>query len=51
MVTCRVRQGGFTVVMLAMAVFGFAGIAQAGKAELKGNFQVLSDEKSTHKPG
>ena len=51
MVTCRVRQGGFTVVMLAMAVFGLAGIAQAGKAELKGTFQVLSDEKSTHKPG
>ena len=34
-----------------MAVFGLAGIAQAGKAELKGTFQVLSDEKSTHKPG
>ncbi len=37
--------------LMAVAALGFVGIAQAGKAELKGNFQVLSDEKSTHKPG
>ncbi len=51
MVTSRVRQGSLFVGLVVMATLMIAGTAQAGKAELKGNFQVLSEEKSTHKPG
>ena len=51
MVTSRVRQGSLFVGLVVMAALMIAGTAQAGKAELKGNFQVLSEEKSTHKPG
>lgn len=51
MVKRRVWQGGLFMVLIAMVWFGFVGVAQAGKPELKGNFQLLSEEKSTHKPG
>ena len=51
MVTSHVRQGSLFVGLVVMAALMIAGTAQAGKAELKGNFQVLSEEKSTHKPG
>ena len=48
----RVWNSGLFMGLVAMAFFGLTGIAQAAKPELKnGNFQVLSDEKSTHKPG
>ncbi|MBX3346461.1 MAG: thioredoxin domain-containing protein [Nitrospira sp.] len=51
MVMRRVWYGGLFMGLMAMAWLGFAGLAQAGKPELKGNFQILSEEKSTHKPG
>lgn len=51
MVKRRGWRGSLLMGLMAMAALGFVGTAQAGKAELKGNFQVLSDEKSTHKPG
>ena len=47
----RVWQGGILAGLVALAALVVAGTALAGKAELKGNFQMLSDEKSTHKPG
>ncbi|MDR4480172.1 MAG: thioredoxin domain-containing protein [Nitrospira sp.] len=47
----RVWQGGLLAGLVALAALVVAGTAQAGKAELKGNFQILNDEKSTHKPG
>lgn len=51
MVKRRVWHGGVFVGLMIMAILGWAGFAQAGKPELKGNFQILSEEKSTHKPG
>ena len=51
MVMRRVWHGGPFVGLLVMVVLSVAGIAQAAKPELKGNFQILSEEKSTHKPG
>ena len=51
MATRRVWLGSLLMGLVAMVAFGPAGVAQAGKPELKGNFQVLNDEKSTHKPG
>ncbi len=47
----RVWQGVVLAGLVALAALVVAGTALAGKAELKGNFQMLSDEKSTHKPG
>ena len=47
----RVWQGGILAGLVALAALVVTGTALAGKAELKGNFQMLSDEKSTHKPG
>jgi thiol:disulfide interchange protein DsbA len=34
-----------------LAVTWFAGTAAAGKTELKGTFELLKDEPSTHRPG
>ena len=51
MVMRRVWRGGLFVGLMVMALLGLAGTTQAAKPELKGNFQILSDEKSTHKPG
>lgn len=51
MVKRRLWWGSVFMGLVAMVTFGPAGVAQAGKPELKGNFQVLNDEKSTHKPG
>ncbi len=44
----------WTVVMMVMGVIGFLGApvsAQAAKPELKGKFELLKDEPSTHQPG
>lgn len=51
MVMRRVWQGDLFVGLVVMALVGFVGTAQAAKPELKGNFQILSEERSTHKPG
>ena len=44
-------RGSLLMGLMAVAALGFVGTAQAGKAELKGNFQVLNVEESTHKAG
>ena len=44
-------RGRVIGTMVVMTVLVFAGAAWAGKAELKGKFEVLKDEVSTHKPG
>ena len=51
MVMRRVWHSGVLVGLMVMALVGLSETTQAAKPELKGNFQVLSDEKSTHKPG
>ncbi|HET9962020.1 MAG TPA: thioredoxin domain-containing protein [Nitrospiraceae bacterium] len=51
----RVMQGGRLILSAACvaiaAAMALAGIALAGKPELKGKFELLKDEPSTHKPG
>ena len=51
MVTSRGWQGRLIGTMVMTAALSFAGTAWAGKAELKGKFEILKDEVSTHKPG
>lgn len=49
----RSRGWRWNVVAIMTMVMGVVGVcaAWAAKAELKGNFEVLKDEASTHKPG
>jgi thiol:disulfide interchange protein DsbA len=51
----RVLQAGIPFLRLACltlaAAMTFAGAASGGKPELKGKFELLKDEPSTHKPG
>ncbi len=42
---------GLVGTMVVTAALVFAGSVWAGKAELKGKFEILKDELSTHKPG
>ncbi|MDP9132548.1 MAG: thioredoxin domain-containing protein [Nitrospirota bacterium] len=51
MVKSRGWQGRLVGMMVVTAALGFAGAAWAGKAELKGRFEILKDEVSTHKSG
>jgi len=51
MVKSRWRRGPLVGGILVVAALVFAGTAWADKPELKGKFEVLKDEASTHKPG
>ena len=51
MVKSRWRRGPLMGEILVVAALVFAGTAWADKPELKGKFEVLKDEASTHKPG
>ena len=51
MVKSRWRRGPLMGGILVVAALVFAGTAWADKPELKGKFEVLKDEASTHKPG
>ena len=51
MVKSRGWQGLVVGALMVLAAAWFAGTAAAGKTELKGNFELLKDEPSTHKPG
>ena len=51
MVKSRGWQGRLIGAMAVTAALVFSGAAWAGKAELKGKFEILKDEVSTHKPG
>ncbi len=51
MVKSRGRRGVVIGALTVLAAAWFAGTAAAGKAELKGNFELLKDEPSTHRPG
>ncbi|MBI4002963.1 MAG: thioredoxin domain-containing protein [Nitrospira defluvii] len=51
MVKSRGWRGCLIGTMVVTAALVFAGAAWAGKAELKGKFEILKDEVSTHKPG
>lgn len=51
MVKSRGWQGLVVGALMVLASAWFAGTAAAGKTELKGNFELLKDEPSTHKPG
>lgn len=51
MVKSRGWQGLVVGALMVLAAAWFAGTAAAGKTELKGNFELLKDEPSTHRPG
>lgn len=51
MVKSRGWQGGVIGTVVVTIVLVFAGAAWAAKAELKGKFEILKDEVSTHTPG
>lgn len=51
MVRIRRGHGHLIGAMAVMMVLVFAGAAWAGKTELKGKYEILKDEVSTHKPG
>ena len=51
MVMSRTWRGLLFAVMAVITALDFAETAWADKAELKGNFEILKDEASTHKPG
>ncbi|WHZ17653.1 MAG: hypothetical protein OJF52_004505 [Nitrospira sp.] len=51
MVKSRGWQGLVVGALMVLAADWFAGTAAAGKTELKGTFELLKDEPSTHKPG
>lgn len=51
MVKSRGWQGLVVGALMVLAAAWFAGTAAAGKTELKGTFELLKDEPSTHKPG
>lgn len=51
MVKSRGWQGLVVGALMVLAAAWFAGTAAAGKTELKGNFELLKDEPSTHKRG
>lgn len=51
MVKSRGWWRGMIGAVMVLAAAWFAGTAAAGKPELKGHFELLKDEPSTHKPG
>jgi thiol:disulfide interchange protein DsbA len=51
MVKSREWRGPVIGTMAVMIALMFAGAVWAGNPELKGKFEVLKDEVSTHKPG
>jgi thiol:disulfide interchange protein DsbA len=51
MVRIRRGYGHLIGTMAVMTALVFAGAAWAGKTELKGKYEILKDEVSTHKPG
>src|SRR5688500_10837362 len=51
MVRIRRGYGHLIGTMAVMTALVFAGDAWAGKTELKGKYEILKDEVSTHKPG
>ena len=51
MVRIRRGHGHLIGAMAVMTALVFAGAAWAGKTELKGKYEILKDEVSTHKPG
>ncbi|WHZ23320.1 MAG: hypothetical protein OJF47_002432 [Nitrospira sp.] len=51
MVKSRGWHGLMVGALTMLAVTWFAGTAAAGKTELKGTFELLKDEPSTHRPG
>lgn len=51
MVKSRGWQGLVVGALMVLAAAWFAGTVAAGKTELKGNFELLKDEPSTHRPG
>jgi Protein-disulfide isomerase len=51
MVKSRGWQGMVIGVLVGLSIATAAGVVSAAKAELKGTFELLKEERSTHKPG